>query len=75
MNYLRIWHDNSGGGNYASWYLSSMVVRDVQTNEVTEFICNNWLAQEKDSQVVIACQGTTKPVKKLHFWKLFPNID
>ena len=52
MNYLRIWHDNSGRYNYASWYLSAMIVRDIQTNEVFEFICNKWLAQEKGDQQV-----------------------
>lgn len=52
MNYLRIWHDNSGRGSYASWFLSSLVVRDVQTNEVFEFICNKWMAQEKDDNEV-----------------------
>ena len=52
MNYLRIWHDNSGRGDYASWHLSAMLVRDVQTNEVFEFICNKWLAQEKSDHEV-----------------------
>ena len=28
------------------------MVRDVQTNEVYEFICNKWLAQEKGDELV-----------------------
>lgn len=52
MSFMRIWHDNSGRGNYASWYLNALLVRDMQTNEVFEFVCDRWLAQEKgDKQV------------------------
>ena len=48
LNYCRIWHDNSGEGKFRSWFLSFIVVRDVQTGEKFEFICNKWLAVEKD---------------------------
>lgn len=33
LNYLRIWHDNSGKGNMASWYLKLVIVHDLQTRE------------------------------------------
>lgn len=33
MEYIRVWHDNSGGGNDASWYLSRIEIQDVQRNE------------------------------------------
>lgn len=48
LNYCRIWHDNSGNGKFRSWFLSYVVVRDAQTGEKFEFICNKWLAVEKD---------------------------
>lgn len=48
MNFLRIWHDNSGSGNYASWYLKFVIVRDLQTKEKFYFLCERWLAVEKD---------------------------
>lgn len=48
LNYLRIWHDNSGFDSDASWYLKYVLVRDLQTMETTYFICENWLAVEKD---------------------------
>ena len=52
LQYIRVWHDNSGRGNYASWYCTGFVVRDIQTNEKWEFVCNRWLANEKgDGQV------------------------
>ena len=32
--YIRAWHDNSGTGENASWYLSRIVIKDIQTNEL-----------------------------------------
>lgn len=52
LQYLRIWHDNSGKGKKASWFFSYMVVRDIQTGEEFQFIYNGWLAvEEGDGQV------------------------
>lgn len=52
LQFLRIWHDNSGIGSNGSWYLSFIVFRDVQTGKKYEFIVNNWLAVEYgDGQV------------------------
>lgn len=52
LTYLRIWHDNSGKGPNASWYLSFVVFRDVQTGDKYEFIANRWLAVEKEDEQV-----------------------
>lgn len=30
---LKIWHDNSGIGKHASWYLNRITLEDIQTNE------------------------------------------
>ena len=46
LNYLKIWHDNSGNGDKASWFLKYIIVRDMQTREKFYFLCNNWLAVE-----------------------------
>lgn len=48
LSYLRIWHDNSGEDDYASWYLKFVIVRDLQTKEKAYFLCEKWLAVEKD---------------------------
>ncbi|XP_023932388.1 uncharacterized protein LOC106168381 [Lingula anatina] len=48
LNYLRIWHDNSGKGHFASWYLKYLLVQDLQTKEKYHFICNRWFAVEED---------------------------
>ncbi|KAK3599286.1 hypothetical protein CHS0354_028642 [Potamilus streckersoni] len=46
LNYLRIWHDNSGGGSHASWYLDRISVHDIQRKETFDFVVERWLAAE-----------------------------
>jgi hypothetical protein len=48
LNYLRLWHDNTGQGSSSSWFLKYIIVRDLQTLEKSYFICQRWLAVEKD---------------------------
>ena len=60
LNYLKIWHDNSGKGDLASWFLKHIIVHDLQTREKFYFICQNWLAVEKsdgkiERELFIAC--------------------
>lgn len=45
---MKIWHDNSGGDDKASWFLKFIIVRDLQTREKFYFLCQKWLAVEKD---------------------------
>jgi polycystin 1L2 len=48
LNYIRIWHDNTGQGSSSSWFLKYLIVRDLQTMENFHFICQRWFAVEKD---------------------------
>ncbi|CAF0795704.1 unnamed protein product [Adineta steineri] len=48
LNYIHIWHDNSGGGSASSWFLKYIIVCDLQTLEKSYFICQQWLAVEED---------------------------
>ncbi|WAQ96750.1 PK1L2-like protein [Mya arenaria] len=48
LEYIRLWHDNSGGSNYASWYLSRVEIQDVQRDETFIFQAERWLAIDKD---------------------------
>ncbi len=48
LNYLRLWHDNTGHGQSASWFLKYIIVRDLQTMEKFHFIAQRWFAVEKD---------------------------
>ena len=44
MYCIRVWHDNSKG----SWFLSRVMVTDLQRNERFYFICDRWLAVDED---------------------------
>ena len=55
LHYLRVWHDNSGKGQAASWYLKYIVIHDVQTSKKYYFLCNRWLAVEYGDGMV--CQN------------------
>lgn len=49
---MRIWHDNSGPGRTASWFLKFIIVHDLQTREKFYFICNDWLAVDKSDGLI-----------------------
>ena len=34
LTFLRVWHDNSGKGKHASWFLDKVVITDLQTNDM-----------------------------------------
>lgn len=48
LNYLHIWHDNSGQRSKTSWFLKYIIVRDLQTMKTCYFIAQKWFAVEKD---------------------------
>ncbi|KAG1652539.1 Polycystic kidney disease protein 1-like 2 [Nymphon striatum] len=52
LRYLRIWHDNSGKGKKASWYLDFIVIRDVHTGKKYEFLAHKWFAVELDDGAI-----------------------
>ncbi|CAF3768567.1 unnamed protein product [Rotaria magnacalcarata] len=69
LNFLRIWHDNSGQGSDASWFLKYIVARDLQTMETTYFICEKWLAVERDSgeiDVTLNAAGELEQIELKH---------
>ena len=53
LNYLHIWHDNSGKDSSGSWFLKYIIIRDLQTIEKFHFIAQRWFAAEKDDGKVI----------------------
>ncbi len=52
LSYIRIWHDNSGKGNKASWFLKFIIVHDLQTREKFYFICNKWLSLDEGDGLI-----------------------
>lgn len=49
---MRIWHDNSGKGKMASWFLKHIIIHDLQTREKFYFLCQDWLAVEKSDGMI-----------------------
>ncbi|XP_064093787.1 uncharacterized protein LOC135206294 [Macrobrachium nipponense] len=71
LEFLRIWHDNSGKGPNASWYLNYIVFRDVQTGLKYEFIANQWFALEKDDGLIERILPAAGDEEKRQFQHLF----
>ncbi|XP_038066995.1 uncharacterized protein LOC119737008 isoform X2 [Patiria miniata] len=46
LQHIRVWHDNTGKS--ASWYLSRMSIKDLQTDKMYYFMLDRWLAVEED---------------------------
>jgi hypothetical protein len=50
---IRIWHVNSGKDSQISaWFLKYIIVHDLQTREKSYFICDQWLAIDKDDCLI-----------------------
>jgi len=67
---MKIRHDNSGQGDNASWYLKHIIVNDLQTNEKFYFICEKWIAVEKEDgklerDLFVACEPQRTDLKYL----------
>ncbi|KXJ28705.1 Polycystic kidney disease protein 1-like 2 [Exaiptasia diaphana] len=50
LQYLRVWHDMSGEDS--SWYLSYVIIRDLNSQQQWIFVCDRWLALDKDDGLV-----------------------
>ena len=48
MQYIKIWHDNSGIREMQPWYLSYIIVHDIQTGEKFRFFADKWLAIDRE---------------------------
>ena len=72
---MKIWNDNSGKGNKASWFLKHVIVHDLQTREKFYFLCEKWLAVEHgdgklERELFIACKPQITELRylfKKHF--------
>ena len=67
LTYLRIWHDNSGRGPNASWFLKSVIIHDLQTRQMYYFICEEWLAVEKGDGAIERFLPVTGDKQKTEF--------
>ncbi|XP_066301956.1 polycystin-1-like protein 2 [Branchiostoma lanceolatum] len=71
LQFLRVWHDNSGKGDGKSWYIEKVVIQDLQTDDKWVFIFNKWLAVEKDDGLVDRISPTAGKEELTSFLYLF----
>ena len=45
VQYIHLWHDNSG--KHPSWFLSHLIIKNLQTGEQWTFLGNTWFALEE----------------------------
>ncbi|XP_077977617.1 polycystin-1-like protein 2 [Glandiceps talaboti] len=69
--HLRIWHDSSGIGDYASWYLQHVTIRDLQTGKRYYFICENWLSLTEGDGKIARSLGVSVTEAAVKFKTLF----
>ena len=67
---MKIWHDNSGKNEMASWFLKFIIIKDLQTGEKFYFLCQDWLAVEKsdgkiERELFVACNAQKSQIKYL----------
>ncbi|CAF1681113.1 unnamed protein product [Adineta ricciae] len=67
LNYIRIWHDNSGQGSSASWFLKYLIIQDLQTLEKFHFISQKWFAVEKDDGKIERILPVADEIEKDNF--------
>ena len=60
LNYMRVWHDDSGSSG--SWFLKYIIVRDLQTMQREDFMCQQWLAVDKADGAVILSPSESNTV-------------
>ena len=48
---LQVSHDNSGLN--PSWFLSSVIIRDIEEDQSTRFMCNRWFALEREDGKIV----------------------
>jgi len=70
LSYLRIWHDNSGKFNNASWFLRYVIVIDLQTKQKHYFLCEKWLAVEKQDGLIERLLPLSTEVQKTQLIRL-----
>jgi polycystin 1L2 len=68
LDLIKMWHDNTGRGDKASWYLDYVIVQDLQTKEKYYFHCQKWFAVDKDDYEIERMIPDTG--KNRHFSKL-----
>ncbi|VDL90590.1 unnamed protein product, partial [Schistocephalus solidus] len=71
LHFLRLWHNNSGAGDDASWFCDFVVVIDLQTTYKYYFIVGKWFAVDEDDGLVDRVIPVVGSQERLQFSYLF----
>ena len=71
LQYLRIWHDNSGLREMQPWHLSYVIVHDIQTGEKSRFFADKWLAIDREDEQSDVQLAVSMPDGEVAFPYLF----
>ncbi|PAA49242.1 hypothetical protein BOX15_Mlig011201g1 [Macrostomum lignano] len=71
LNFMRLWHDNSGKGSAASWYCDTIVAIDLQTRLRYHFVVNRWFAVEEDDGFIDRVLPVAGPEELQQFGYMF----
>ncbi|CAH1264931.1 PKD1L3 [Branchiostoma lanceolatum] len=69
LTHLQVWHNNAGYS--PSWFLSQVVVVNKATNVTTYFLCNRWLAIDKEDGKIERAVPSAGPDEMTKFRNIF----
>ncbi|CAH1266446.1 PKD1L3 [Branchiostoma lanceolatum] len=69
LTHLQVWHNNAGYS--PSWFLSQIVVVNKATNVTTYFLCNRWLAIDKEDGKIERAVPAAGPEEMTKFRNIF----
>lgn len=72
---MRIWHDNTGVGDEASWYCGTITIRDLQEDKTYLFMMDQWLACERGDQEVGLTHSWTSLANTQAHYMLFLDLQ
>ncbi|VDL51389.1 unnamed protein product [Hymenolepis diminuta] len=73
LRFLRLWHDNRGKGDDASWYCDFVRIIDLQTKTRYNFIVEKWFAVEEDDGLVDRVIPVAGPLDRLRVYYIFSH--
>ncbi|CAL8247016.1 unnamed protein product [Lota lota] len=68
---LRLQHDSSGG--HPSWYINKVMVQDMQTRQVCQFLCDCWLSSDRGDGATKKVFNAAKNNEIASFRNIFHN--
>ncbi|VDO16859.1 unnamed protein product [Rodentolepis nana] len=73
LRFLRLWHDNRGRGDSASWYCDFVCVIDLQTKNRFNFIVEKWFGVDEGDGLVDRVIPVAGPIDRLRVYYIFSH--